>query len=63
MLLSLQVLECRLVLDPRTKESRGFGFVTMDNGEDARRCIKYLDRSILDGRVITVALVSGLTAE
>ena len=34
----------------------------MDNVEDARRCIKYLDRSILDGRVITVALVSVFTS-
>ncbi|GJP39783.1 hypothetical protein CLOM_g24125 [Closterium sp. NIES-68] len=51
-----KVAECRLVLDPRTKDSRGFAFVTMDNVDDARRCLKYLDRSILDGRVITVAL-------
>ncbi|CAI5468324.1 unnamed protein product [Closterium sp. Yama58-4] len=51
-----KVAECRLVLDPRTKESRGFAFVTMENIDDARRCLKYLDRSILEGRVITVAL-------
>lgn len=52
-----QVLECRLVVDPRTRESRGFGFVTMDNLEDAERSIKYLNRSILEGRVITVEKV------
>ncbi|KAJ7568400.1 hypothetical protein O6H91_01G031200 [Diphasiastrum complanatum] len=49
-----KVLECRLVVDPRTRESRGFAFVTMDTLEDADRCIKYLDRSTLEGRVITV---------
>ncbi|KAG6553291.1 hypothetical protein Mapa_005025 [Marchantia paleacea] len=49
-----KVMECRLVVDPRTRESRGFGFVTMDSLEDAERCIKYLNRSILEGRVITV---------
>jgi transformer-2 protein len=49
-----KVLECRLVLDPRTRESRGFGFVTMDQLEDAERCIKYLNRSTLEGRMITV---------
>ncbi|KAL3693951.1 hypothetical protein R1sor_007602 [Riccia sorocarpa] len=49
-----KVVECRLVVDPRTRESRGFGFVTMDSLEDAERCIKYLNRSILEGRVITV---------
>ena len=30
-ILLLQVQDCRLVVDPRTKESRGFGFVTMSS--------------------------------
>ena len=46
-----------LVTDPWTRESRGFGFITMSNIEDAERCIKYLDRSVLEGRVITVEKV------
>uniref|UniRef100_A0A5B7BCD5 Putative serine/arginine-rich splicing factor SR45a n=1 Tax=Davidia involucrata TaxID=16924 RepID=A0A5B7BCD5_DAVIN len=49
-----KVTECHLVTDPRTKESRGFGFVTMERNEDADRCIKYLNRSVLEGRLITV---------
>ncbi|CAK9260092.1 unnamed protein product [Sphagnum jensenii] len=49
-----KVLECRLVVDPRTRESRGFGFVTMSSTKEADRCIKYLHRSTLEGRVITV---------
>jgi len=49
-----KVIECRLVVDPRTRESRGFGFVTMDSAEDADRCVKYLNRSTLEGRIITV---------
>nr|CAD1819404.1 unnamed protein product [Ananas comosus var. bracteatus] len=49
-----QVVDIHLVLDPWTRESRGFGFVTMARIEDADRCIKYLDRSVLEGRVITV---------
>jgi transformer-2 protein len=56
-LFSWQVLECRLVLDPRTRESRGFGFVTMDHLDDAERCIKHLNRSTLEGRMITVEKV------
>ncbi len=55
----MQVLECRLVVDPRTRESRGFGFVTMSSTKEADRCIKYLHRSTLEGRVITVEKVSG----
>jgi len=49
-----KVTECHLVTDPRTKESRGFAFVTMETNEDADRCIKYLNRSVLEGRLITV---------
>ncbi|GMY30367.1 serine/arginine-rich splicing factor SR45a-like [Fagus crenata] len=49
-----KVLECHLVTDPRSRESRGFGFVTMETTEDAERCIKYLNRSVLEGRLITV---------
>ena len=46
------------MVDPRTKESRGFGFVTMESLEGADRCIKHLNKSILEGRVITVEKVS-----
>lgn len=53
----LQVTECQLVTDPHTKESRGFAFVTMETNEDAERCIKNLNRSVLEGRLITVEMV------
>ncbi|KAH9619619.1 hypothetical protein KSS87_007947 [Heliosperma pusillum] len=51
-----------LVMEPRTRISRGFAFVTMDCLEDADRCIKYLNQSVLEGRYITVekALVADL---
>ncbi|XP_072978704.1 uncharacterized protein [Typha angustifolia] len=49
-----RVQECNVVLDPRSRESRGFAFVTMETMEDADRCIKYLHRSVLEGRLITV---------
>ncbi|KAJ7953182.1 serine/arginine-rich splicing factor SR45a [Quillaja saponaria] len=49
-----KVASCFLVVEPRTRISRGFAFVTMDNIEDANRCIKYLNNSVLDGRTITV---------
>lgn len=51
------MLECNLVTDPRTRESRGFAFVTMETVEAADRCIKYLNRSVLEGRLITVEKV------
>ncbi|KAI3860603.1 hypothetical protein MKW98_017238, partial [Papaver atlanticum] len=49
-----KVVDIHLVVDPRTREYRGFGFVTMSSVEEANRCLKYLDRSVLEGRVITV---------
>jgi hypothetical protein len=55
--LNLQVIEARLVVDPRTRESRGFGFVTMSRVKDADRCIRHLHGSTLEGRIITVEKV------
>ncbi|CAJ2646679.1 serine/arginine-rich splicing factor SR45a [Trifolium pratense] len=49
-----KVASCFLVVEPRTRISRGFAFVTMDSVEDANRCIKYLNQSVLEGRYITV---------
>ncbi|KAK3121613.1 hypothetical protein QOZ80_8BG0657250 [Eleusine coracana subsp. coracana] len=49
-----KVKHCHVVQDPRTKESRGFAFVTMETVDDARRCIKYLHRTVLEGRLVTV---------
>ncbi|VVA99422.1 unnamed protein product [Arabis nemorensis] len=49
-----KVASCFLVVEPRTRVSRGFAFVTMDSYEDADRCIKYLNQSVLEGRYITV---------
>lgn len=52
-----QVSECYLIVEPRTRVSRGFAFVTMDTVEDADRCVKYLNQSVLEGRYITVEKV------
>ncbi|KAL9167541.1 hypothetical protein ABFS82_05G104800 [Erythranthe guttata] len=49
-----KVVDCHLVTDPHSRESRGFGFVTMETNEDGERCIKHLNRSVLEGRLITV---------
>ncbi|CAE6157166.1 unnamed protein product [Arabidopsis arenosa] len=49
-----KVASCFLVMEPRTRVSRGFAFVTMDSVKDAERCIKYLNQSVLEGRYITV---------
>ncbi|GFP89929.1 serine/arginine-rich splicing factor sr45a [Phtheirospermum japonicum] len=43
-----------LVVEPRSRISRGFAFITMDSVEDANRCVKHLNQSVLEGRYITV---------
>ncbi|KAK4348004.1 hypothetical protein RND71_034343 [Anisodus tanguticus] len=43
-----------LVVEPHSQISRGFAFITMDSLEDANRCIKHLNQSVLEGRYITV---------
>ncbi|XP_038994768.1 serine/arginine-rich splicing factor SR45a-like isoform X2 [Hibiscus syriacus] len=60
-----KVASCFLVVEPRTRISRGFAFITMDSVEDADRCIKYLNQSVLEGRYVTVernSIVSAMLA-
>jgi transformer-2 protein len=49
-----KIKEARVVMDPRTKESRGFGFVDYAEAKDAESAVANLDRSVLRGRVIMV---------
>jgi transformer-2 protein len=46
--------ETRIVNDPYTKESRGFGFVTFERNEDAEEAIRNLDKTDFAGRVISI---------
>lgn len=45
-----------VILDPTTKISRGFGFVTFTDAEDAQQALIDLNDSILDGRKIKIEL-------
>ncbi|KAL1569104.1 serine/arginine-rich splicing factor SR45a-like isoform X2 [Salvia divinorum] len=49
-----KVVQCHLVRDPHSKEFRGFAFVTMETTKDAEHCIQNLNRSVMEGRLITV---------
>ena len=46
--------DVRLITDRETGRSRGFGFVTFRNREDAMNAISELDNTELDGRTIRV---------
>jgi len=41
-----------VVIDPLTKKSKGYGFVTFTDAEDAQRAREQLDGSLFDGRKI-----------
>lgn len=51
---SFPLKHATVVLDPTTKISRGFGFVTFTDAEDARLAQAEFNHSILDGRKIKV---------
>lgn len=51
-----EVLACQIWIDLDTRESRGFGFVTMSNREDADRAIEHLDGAIFRRRRLKVRL-------
>jgi cold-inducible RNA-binding protein len=44
----------RVISDRNTGRSKGFGFVEMENKDDALKAIKELDKTEKNGRTITV---------
>ena len=48
------VEEATIITDRETGRSRGFGFVTMANDDDAARAIEEFNGKELDGRSLTV---------
>lgn len=49
-----EVVSARLITDRDTGRPRGFGFVEMENSEDAQEAINQLNDKELDGRRLTV---------
>jgi RNA recognition motif-containing protein len=50
-----QVSSARVVTDNYTSRSKGFGFVEMDNNEEADKAIAELNGKEVDGRAIKVS--------
>lgn len=48
------VSEAAVISDRETGRSRGFGFVTMDNDNEAREAITKMNGQQLDGRTLNV---------
>jgi len=49
-----EIADCVVMMDRSTGQSRGFGFVTMQNRKDASAAVEALDGSELQGRRIGV---------
>ena len=49
-----EVLSARIITDRDTGRSRGFGFVEMENEDEANAAIDALNGQALDGRPLTV---------
>ena len=49
-----EVSSAKVIDDKYTGKSRGFGFVEMDNDDEALEAIKELNDSVLDGNTIVV---------
>ena len=51
-----KIIECNVVRDPFTKESRGFGFFTFEKLCFAQDAIENLNKSEFEGRVISLEM-------
>jgi heterogeneous nuclear ribonucleoprotein A1/A3 len=49
-----QLEEVRVITDRDTGRSKGFGFVTFVNEDDAMKCKDEMDGQILDGRAVKI---------
>jgi RNA recognition motif-containing protein len=49
-----EVTDVHIITDRTTGQSRGFGFVTMGNAQDAQKAIQAMNGADLDGRALRV---------
>ena len=49
-----EMVDVKVITDRETGRSRGFGFITYANQEDANKAISKMDGALLDGRTLVV---------
>lgn len=50
------VKSVKIITDRETRRSKGFGFVEMENEDQAQECVSNLDGKDLDGRPLRVSI-------
>ncbi|GAB2235053.1 hypothetical protein Droror1_Dr00004331 [Drosera rotundifolia] len=55
------VKDARLIVDPKTRRHKGFGFVTFETEIEAQKAVKALDARIVKGRMIFVEFAKART--
>lgn len=51
-----EIQELKVVTDRETGRSRGFGFITYSNGDEAKKAIAAMNDAMLEGRPLRVNL-------
>lgn len=49
-----KITSVKIIKDPNTRKSRGFGFVTFEEADDAEKAIEKMNNSEIDGRAVRV---------
>ena len=55
------VKSARIITDRETGRSRGFGFVEMENSDEAEKCVETMDGKDIGGRQIKVSIAKERT--
>jgi RNA recognition motif-containing protein len=55
-----EVVDAKVILERGTNKSKGFGFVTFANEEDAAKAVEAMNGKDLDGRAATVNVAQPL---
>lgn len=61
LIICIQVKKASVMYDPHTRESRGFGFVTMETAEEAEAAVTALNSTEMMGKIMTVEKVCALS--
>lgn len=51
-----KVRKAKVVLDRKTSKSYGYGYLSFNNEDEARRCLKEMNNAMIDGHSIVLSM-------